>query len=390
MSNLSKEQWRSFSQYLDEALHQPDSDRAAWLARIAASDPHVAAELERKLAARRHTAFDTFLSDSPFAGAEGNGAELIGKHVGPYLIDSEIGRGGMGSVWRGRRTDGKSNALVAIKFVHTYWLGKASAEQFRGKKRLVGRLEHPNIERLIGAGIFNESQPYLALEYIEGEPISGYCERLALGVEARLALFGEVLAAVAHAHRHLIIHRDLNPTNIYVTADGVVKLLDFAIAKLLDEDAAAAATQNYALALSPQYAAPEQLLGQAITTATDVHGLGLVLYVLLAGEPAIAAEGRSNAELIRAVIDEPPRLPSGITGVSIARRRALKGDLDNIIAKALKKDPSERYASVDAFADDLRRYLSHRPVRASPDSVTYRLGKLVRRMAAACRARTGF
>ena len=189
----------------------------------------------------------------------------------------------MGSVWRARRIDGRYEGTVAIKFVHAYWLGHASEERFRSEGRLLARLDHPNIARLIDAGVFEETQPYLVLEYVEGEPIDEYCQRQQLDVAARVALFQGVLAAVGHAHSHLIIHRDLKPSNILVTRDGAVKLLDFGVAKLLTEESGIALTKTSA-ALTPQYAAPEQLLGQPVTTATDVYALGLVLFLLLTGE----------------------------------------------------------------------------------------------------------
>lgn len=379
MPNLSQEQWRSFSDYLDHALELPEPERASWLAALAREHPDIAAEIERALAVRARAGYDEFLSDSPFPGAPLAGATLIGRRVGPYLIESEIGRGGMGSVWRARRADGRYEGTVAIKFVHAPWLGRAAEKRFRSEGRILGRLDHPNISRLIDAGVVDDSQPYLVLEYVEGEPIDAYCDRQQLGVEARVLLFQGVLAAVAHAHSHLIIHRDLKPANIFVTREGSVKLLDFGIAKLLTQDGAAALTQTSAHALTPQYAAPEQLLGQPVTTATDVYALGLVLYVLLTGMHPLAGGGRSTPELIHAALkEEPPRASAAATG-PVSTRRALQGDLDNILAKALKKDPAERYASVVAFAEDLRRFLAHEPVSARADTVPYRVGKFVRR-----------
>lgn len=386
MSNISKEQWRSFSQHLDQALQMPVSQRVAWLKSLATTEPGIAAEIQRKLAARDHAAFDRFLAGSALAGAVGGGPEFGGRQLGPYLIDWQIGSRGAGSVWRGHLAERHSQpvSVVAIKFLQALGLNKASIDRLRGRQWLLDQLQHPNIARLIDCGVFDDAQPYLVMEHVEGEPIDEYCDRLKLDAQARLALFEVVLGAVDHAHRHHIIHRNLKPTNIQVTSAGVVKLLGFGVARLLREDTAAAATQNYALALRPQYAAPEQLSGHAVTSATDIYALGLVLYLLLTGAPAIAAQGRSTAEVLRAAMKERSRLPSDGTGVLSERQRTLKGDLDNILARALMKDPSQRYASVNAFADDIRRHLSHRPIAAIPHSVGYRLSKFLRRLVAAC------
>ncbi|MGB6308801.1 MAG: protein kinase [Steroidobacteraceae bacterium] len=379
MPNLSEDQWHLFSDYLDRALELPEPERGPWLAELAGKHAEVAAEIERALAARDRKGYAEFLSDSPYPRTSMTGATLVGRRVGPYLIESEIGRGGMGSVWRACRADGRFEGTVAIKFVHAYWLGRAAEERFRSEGRMLGRLDHPNIARLIDAGVIDDSQPYLVLEYVEGEPIDTYCDRLGLGVGARVALFQGVLAAVGHAHSHLIIHRDLKPANVFVTRDGTVKLLDFGIAKLLTQDGDVALTQTNTQALTPQYAAPEQLLGQPVTTATDVYALGLVLYVLLTGAHPLGGSARSTPELIHAVVKEEAPRPSTVASGSISSRRALEGDLDTILGKALKKDPTERYASVAAFAEDLRRFLAHEPIGARPDTVPYRVAKFVRR-----------
>ena len=379
MPNFSEEQWRVFSDYLDRALELPESERGPWLAEFACTHAEIAAEIERALAVRDRKGYAEFLSDSPYPREPVADVTLIGRRVGPYLIESEIGRGGMGSVWRARRADGRFEGTVAIKFVHAYWLGRTGEERFRSEGRMLGRLDHPNIARLVDAGVIDDSQPYLVLEYVEGEPIDAYCNRLELGLEARVALFQGVLAAVGHAHSHLIIHRDLKPANVFVTREGSVKLLDFGIAKLLTQEGDAALTQTNAQALTPQYAAPEQLLGQSVTTATDVYALGLVLYVLLTGAHPLGGSARSTPELIHAVLKEEAPRPSTVASASMSSRRALEGDLDTILGKALKKDPAERYVSVAAFAEDLRRFLCHEPISARPDTVPYRVTKFVRR-----------
>jgi eukaryotic-like serine/threonine-protein kinase len=379
MATVPPEQWRPFSEYLDQALDLPEADRAAWLAALAQSNPELAAEVADALSQRLRTGYAEFLAEPLLSLKQIAGATLIGRHVGPYVIEAEIGRGGMGSVWRARRVDDRFETTVAIKFLHASWIGLQGEHRFRSEGQMLGRLDHPNIARLIDAGLLDGAQPYLVLEYVEGEAIDAYCVAKNLNVEARVELFRGVLAAVGHAHSHLVVHRDIKPSNIFVTHGGSVKLLDFGIAKLLDDATGAAALTKGGTALTPQFAAPEQLLGKAVTTATDVYSLGLVLYVLLTGRHPILGESDSSAQFIHAVLtkDTPPA--SSLTSMPITWRRSLQGDLDNILGKALKKIPAERYASVEAFADDLKRYLTHEPVKACADTATYRLTKFVRR-----------
>jgi serine/threonine-protein kinase len=375
----SPERWQAFSESLSHILDLPEPDRAPWLDALAARDPELAEALVNALAARARADFSNFLSEPLLVPADAPVvAGLVGRHVGPYVIEAEIGRGGMGSVWRARRADDRYEGIVAIKFLHTSWRGLQVEQRFRSEGRILGRLDHPNIARLIDAGVLDASQPYLVLEYIEGEPIDAYCSRHNLTVEARVRLFLSVLAAVAHAHSHLIVHRDIKPSNILVTHDGTVKLLDFGIAKLLDDESASAATRSGA-ALTPQYAAPEQLLGNVVTTETDVYALGLVLYLLLTGSSPFATASGSQAEILQAVLtQDAPRASTAVTGPT-TRARELRGDLDNIVAKALKKEPADRYRSIGAFAEDLRRYLVHEPVQARPDTAAYVVAKFVRR-----------
>jgi serine/threonine protein kinase len=380
MGTVPPEQWRPFSDYLDQALELSEADRTPWLAALAQSSPQLAAAVADALSQRDRTGYSEFLAEPLLANEHLVGATLIGRHVGPYVIEAEIGRGGMGSVWRARRVDDRFETTVAVKFLHASWIGLQGEQRFRSEGQMLGRLDHPNIARLIDAGLLDATHPYLVLEYVEGEAIDAYCAAQKLTVEARVELFLGVLAAVAHAHSHLIVHRDIKPTNIFVTRGGSVKLLDFGIAKLLDDATGSAAlTKSGATALTPQFAAPEQLLGKPVTTATDVYSLGLVLYVLLTGRHPILAESDSSAQLIQAVLTEDAPRASTVTSMPTPWRRSLQGDLDNILGKALKKVPAERYASVGAFADDLKRYLTHEPVKACADTATYRLTKFVRR-----------
>ena len=381
MLALTDKQWSQLSGLLDTVLDLPHAERAAWIARLESTDPHMAALVATSLEAHASDGFSGFLEGiSPASTEVLSTATLAGRHIGPYVIDSEIGRGGMGSVWRARRADGRYDGTVAIKFVHPSWIGKAGEQRFQQEGRVLARLNQPNIARLLDAGVLDGTQPYLVLEYVEGESLDVYCERQRLSLRARIELFLSVLQAVAHAHVNLIVHRDIKPGNVLVTPEGVVKLLDFGIAKLIDEDAnRAPLTQLNAVALTPQYAAPEQLLGQPITTATDVYALGLMLYLLLTGKHAAGDASRLNAELIKSVLTVDAPRASRAASLASIDGRLLAGDLDNILHKATKKAPTERYASAAAFADDLRRFLANEPVSARPDTVAYRTSKFVRR-----------
>jgi len=378
MGLVTPERWQTLSACLDEYFDLEPARRASWFAALRQSDSVLAEELAPILSVQDQADFSQFLG-SPAFTADDVSTTLIGRQVGAYVIDSEVGRGGMGSVWRAHRADGLFEGVVAIKFVQAVWLGRDGEQRFRREGSLLGQLNHPNIARLLDAGFWNDKEPYLVLEYVDGEPIDVYCNRLGLDVNARVRLFLNVLAAVAHAHQHLIVHRDIKPANIFVTRSGIVKLLDFGVAKLIDESDSSALTKSGLTALTPQYAAPEQLLGQPITTATDVYGLGLVLFLLLTGSLPLPAQPTSSAALVQAVITKDAPRASALPGLAADASRSLKGDLDNILAKALKKNTADRYATSAAFADDLWRYLHHEPVGARGDSFTYVLAKLVRR-----------
>jgi len=381
MSKITKERWRTLSEHLDIALDLTDAERDPWLSGIEIHDPEMAALILSILAERERPDFAAFLqADLPLITAALAGVSMVGRAVGPYIIDAEIGQGGMGTVWRAHRADGRFEGTVAIKVVHAFSVGSAGEQRFRVEGELLARLDHPNIARLIDAGVMEGMQPYLVLEYVEGERIDAYCGQHLLPLEGRIELFRNVLAAVGHAHSHLVVHRDIKPANILVTPQGVVKLLDFGIAKLLRTDSGATAlTRSSAIPLTPQYAAPEQVLGQEITTATDIYALGLVLYVILTGTHPVRSETRSSTELLHAVVTQDPPRASVAATIPAVPRRALQGDLDNILAKALKKNPAERYQTVGAFSDDLNRFLIHEPVGAQPDSLSYRTKKFIRR-----------
>ncbi|MEO7206749.1 MAG: serine/threonine-protein kinase, partial [Steroidobacteraceae bacterium] len=338
MATVPLEQWRPFSEYLDQALDLPEADREAWMAALAQRSPQVAAAVAHALAQRERSGYSEFLAEPLLSREHLVAATLIGRHVGPYVIEAEVGRGGMGSVWRARRVDDQFETTVAINFLHASWIGLQGEQRFRSEGQMLGRLDHPNISRLIDAGLLEATHPYLLLKYVEGEAIDEYCAAKNLKVEARVELFLGVLAAVAHAHSHLIVHRDIKPTNIFGTRSGSVKLLDFGIAKLLDDATGAAIlTKSGGSALTPQFTAPEQLLGKAVTTVTDVYSLDLVLYMLLTGRHPLVAESDSSAQLIHAVLTEDAPQASSVNSIPAPWRRSLQGDLDNILGKALKK-----------------------------------------------------
>jgi serine/threonine protein kinase/tetratricopeptide (TPR) repeat protein len=376
MSSLTGDRWRQISPYLDLVLDLPIEEREGWLAKLSIDNPEVAGELRRLLEEQDALNRDGFL-DGSLVSSDPH-PSLVGLRVGAYKLVSLIGRGGMGTVWLAERSDDRFTGKAAVKLLNVGLIGRSGEARFKHEGSLLARLKHPNIAHLLDAGVTATGQPYLILELVEGEHIDVYCSRRSLDIEARVRLFLDVLAAVSHAHANLIVHRDLKPSNVLVRSDGVVKLLDFGIAKLLEEEGGAAGpgmTVEGARALTPEYAAPEQLTGGAITTATDVHALGVLLYVLLGGPHPAAGTSGSAAELIRAIVEtEPPRLSA-----VVANGKALRGELDNIVAKALKKRPEERYSSVTAFAEDLQRYLRNEPVTARPDTMFYRASKFVQR-----------
>ena len=395
-SGIDPKRWSALSPLLDELLDLPPEGRADRLAVLRALDAAQADMLAQLMDQLTEIDREAFLEDPALSPPPAGQAvdDLAGRRVGAYTLDRELGRGGMGSVWLARRTDGRYEGEVAIKFLQGGLFRHGEEARFAREGSILARLAHPNIARLLDAGHLGvagpgPAQPYLVLEYVAGEPIDRHCEQQGLELHARLRLFLDVLGAVAHAHNRLILHRDLKPSNILVTRGGEVKLLDFGIAKLLDGDEPAGAgdvTQAAGRAFTPQYAAPEQLLGGDVTTATDVYALGVLLFRLLAGGHPTAGDATVTTPLqqMQALVEtEPQRLSDAASraGGPVAAKRAgeLKGDLDTIVARALKKAPAERYANAAALADDLQRYLDHRPITARPDGWRYRAAKFLRR-----------
>ena len=387
---IDKARWPQVSPLLDELLELESAARAQRLAALRRENAPLADDVEALLGQLDAPDRDAFLLERPALLRETTPA---GQTFGAYTVERELGQGGMGSVWLAHRTDGRFEGQVAIKFLNAGLLGRGGAERFAREGNILARLAHPNIARLLDAGVAaGGAQPYLVLEYIDGVPIDRYCDDHALDITARVRLFLDVLAAVAHAHNRLILHRDLKPSNILVTATGEVKLLDFGIAKLLDDADAGAAptelTQAAGRAFTLNYAAPEQLQGGDVTTATDVYALGVLLYLLLGGAHPTAGATTAPLEQMRAVIETEPRRvsdavlrhsASGSAAAKLKRARALRGDLDNIVDRALKKRAAERYANAALLGDDLRRYLNDEPVTARPDAIGYRVVKFVRR-----------
>jgi eukaryotic-like serine/threonine-protein kinase len=390
MRRIDAATWTLVSPLLDQALELPATDRAAWLARVRAERPEIVDLLQQLLADHDAAIASGFLDTSPIP-LEG----LVGTSVGTYVLERPLGSGGMGTVWLARRADGRFEGHAAVKFVHLSVLDRSGQERFTREGTALARLSHPNIARLRDAGVTGTGQPYLVIDYVDGVRIDRYADDHRLDVAARLALFLQMADAVAHAHANLVVHRDLKPSNILVDASGQVKLLDFGIAKLIADDAGDGARGVTERAFTPEFAAPEQVSGGQVTTATDVYALGVLLYQLLVGRHPTASAGAGDAVLLRALTESEPRLMSDVVAdwraddpeterLTVDRqttrdrlRKACRGDLDTIVAKALKKSPPERYPSVTAVADDVRRHLASEPVLARPDSAWYRWRRFV-------------
>ncbi len=305
------------------------------------------------------------------------GERWTGRRMGPYRVLRPLGHGGMGAVYLATRDDDQYRKQVAVKTLKFDAGDPAMLSRFRHERQILAQLEHPNIAHLLDGGATSEGTPYIVLEYVDGVPITNYCDDRRLSLEERLRLFRQVCDAVQHAHRHLVVHRDIKPGNILVTPEGAPKLLDFGIAKILDPTATGSGTQTATAAglhlMTPDYASPEQVRGEAISTATDVYSLGAVLYELLTGERPHALKTYAASEVARVICQTEIRPPS-----TLGHRR-LRGDLDNIVLKALQKEPARRYSSVEQLSGDIRRYLEGLPISARPDTAGYRTLKFVRR-----------
>src|SRR5436190_4127742 len=315
MPPINPERWRVLSAYLDEALEIEPDERRGWLAAISASDSALATDLDTLLSRHQAVHDSRFLECAVLDPRTASMPSLAGQVIGAYRLLSPIGQGGTGSVWLAERCDGRFEGRAAVKLLNVSLVGRAGEERFRREGTILARLSHPRIAHLIDAGVSPAGQPYLVLEHVDGQSIDRYCDERALGTEARLRLFLGVLDAVAHAHANLIVHRDIKPANVLVSHDGHVKLLDFGIAKLIERDAAwggDALTREAGASLTPEYAAPEQLSGGTVTTASDVYALGVLLYLLLSGRHPAGQALLSPATLIKAIVDGEPERVSDV------------------------------------------------------------------------------
>jgi serine/threonine-protein kinase len=414
--DLNPERWARVERLFDDVADMSASERASYLAKACGDDSELRAYVESL--ARSDVAADTIIEDSIRGVLElampGSRSlnDAIGERIGPYRIVRVIGSGGMGVVYLAERADEQFTQHVAIKLVRQRLIDPEIVERLVSERQILANLDHPNIARLFDGGTTADGTPYLVMEYIDGLPIDDYCDSHRLTINERLNLFRTICSAVHYAHQNLIVHRDIKPTNILVTGDSTPKLLDFGIAKLLDAGGAATEglTREGVLMMTPENAAPEQVLNKAITTATDTYALGILLYRLLCGHPPYRIRSSVPNDMAQIICHQHPERPSvrvarpaepveetsaeGVERVTpelVSRyrstapeklKRRLKGDLDNIVLIALRKEPERRYRSVHELSEDIRLHLASQPVRAQPDTWSYRAGKFVHRHAA--------
>jgi len=395
---VNPERPKSLDEIVSEAQTMPPHERVSFIRRACATDEALYTGAIQRLASRQM--WPDAVLPSEYSTPATERPDLSGQRIGPYRIVRSLGQGGMGEVFLAERTD-EYHQQVAIKLVRHGLLSRQVEGRLRLERQILATLDHPNIARLLDGGTTPDGTPYIVMEYVDGEPIDTYCNRRNLNVEGRLKLFQVVCSAVHRAHQNLVVHRDLKPSNILVTAAGVPKLLDFGIAKMLDDRQmmhTMAVTQADYRVMTPDHASPEQFRGDPVTTASDIYVLGVLLYELLCGYRPFAIKGNRLTDLERAICEVDPIGPSfaiaaamheessSIAQVAEERgvtpgklRRELRGDLDNIVLMALRKEPQRRYSSVEQFAADVERHLDGLPVMARPDAWTYRTGKFIQR-----------
>src|SRR5579864_389657 len=408
-NSMTPEEWHKVKEVLQTALELDPPARAGYLNASCVGQPSFRSEVESLL--QSHDEDSAFLEapaavDPPNLEIFRTSTKLVGRRLGPYELLEQIGEGGLGEVYRAVRADGMYGKEVAVKLIRSCLNTDFFVARFKNERQILAGLEHPNIARLLDGGVTEEGLPYLVLEFVAGMPIDEYAARHALSITERLKLFRSVCSAVQYAHQNLVVHRDLKPGNILVTESGVAKLLDFGIAKIVDsgEETTKDRTLTLMRIMTPDFASPEQVRGESITTSSDVYSLGVMLYLLLTGHRPYRVVSTAPHEIIKAICDKDPEKPStAVTRLEksgdLARsdpdaratgrresplqrkklHRTLAGDLDNIVLKALRKEPERRYATVEQFSEDIRRHLEHLPVIARKDTPGYRASKFVMR-----------
>lgn len=394
--------WRKIKKIFSEALNLKGDERLRYIKKACDGDRELMNELFSLMEAHeRPGILDRSIEDIKLSAISvAKSDRMKGRRIGNYRIVDELGHGGMGSVYLAERADGEFEKKAALKLLHSPFASESQIERFKSERQILASLNHDNIARLLDGGVTEHGQPYYVMEFVEGQPIDQYCNHHKLNVSERLELFGEVCRAVQYAHSKLVVHRDLKPSNIMITNDGRVKLLDFGIAKFLENKPTFRSNKSLTrpglLPLTPTYASPEQIRGEMISTASDIYQLGILLYQLLSGSLPYRVEGKSPAELEKTICEtEPHRLYKQLiqhSGSSNNEKicfdrsttpkklyRDLSGDVEKIVMKALRKEPDRRYESVRQFEEDISRYLSGKPVRAHPDSKFYRVKKFLRR-----------
>ncbi len=403
---MTPERWQQVKDLLQSVLEQPTEEQTSFLNHAAGRDDSLRLEVESLLEFQDGN--ENFIETSALeitarsVGAEAQD-EMAGAQIGPFQVEREIGRGGMGAVYLAQQNDNHYQRQVAIKIIKRGMDSDEIVRRFRNERQILANLTHPNIAGLYSGGTTDSGLPFFVMEYVAGKPINEYCAAQDLSIEERLKLFRTICSAISYAHQNLVIHRDLKPTNILVTDDGVPKLLDFGIAKLLKADDEAPLTETMLRVMTPEYASPEQARGERMTTASDVYSLGVVLYELLTGQRPYRLKNCLPHEIAQIISERVPARPStaispvedmpeGAASTSTTQptgkdrpaelaklRRSLRGDLDNIVLMAIRKDPARRYQSVEQFSEDIRRHLERLPVRARKDTFDYRASKFIRR-----------